>query len=164
MEGEECTHISELKTGKHVRYYYYEVFSHIAALHSRREKAESSHLQRFRKKALPDKADIISPPILSFVLSNLALLSMNRSILATVAAHFVPPMSSPIIIARNCADMFQCGADCLWSQGQVFQCGVQIHSRPVVQANEGRHQHTTLEDEFFPVLRVSKPHQQPPNI
>lgn len=53
------------------------------------------------------------------------------------------------IVQRNGADLLQRTADRIRCEGQVFQCGVQVHRSPVVQTDDGRHQHTALQNELL---------------
>ena len=53
------------------------------------------------------------------------------------------------IVQRNGADLLQRTADRIRCEGQVFQCGVQVHRCPVVQTDDGRHQHTALQNELL---------------
>ena len=65
------------------------------------------------------------------------------------------------VIKGHGGHLLQCAADGLRGQGQVFQRGVQIHRRPVVQPDDGRHQHPALQHKLVFVCGGRKPDKKP---
>ena len=65
------------------------------------------------------------------------------------------------IVKGNDTNLLQCTANRIRCEGQVFQCGIQVHRCPVVQTNDGCHQHTALQNELLFILRHRKTDKQP---
>ena len=71
-----------------------------------------------------------------------------------------PHLKGHAVIKGHGGHLFQCAADSLRGQGQVFQRGVQIHRRPVVQPHDGRHQHPAFQHKLVFVCRGRKADKQ----
>lgn len=71
-----------------------------------------------------------------------------------------PHLKGHAVVKGHGGHLLQCAADGLRGQGQIYQRGVQIHRRPVVQPHDGRYQHPAFQHKLVLVLRCRKPDKE----
>ena len=72
-----------------------------------------------------------------------------------------PNLKSHAVIKGHGGHLFQCAADRLRGQGQIFQRCVQIHRCPVIQPDDGRHQHPAFQHKLIFVRGGRKANKKP---